>query len=140
MLDLEKLKNLQRFLPDKFKIDFNIPRVERVVYKTVNGYYLPVFTSTVKNKQFSYNICTDFYKKMGCEFMVFVIGDCGLAIVPIEIVRKYNNFGGWKMDTKKGRQFWIRGRYDPERSSIKFVSINCKEEDVDLTPYFIKIK
>ena len=70
--------------------------------------------------------------------MLFIIGNYGFAIVPIGIVRKYNNFSGWKLDTKKGRQFWIRGRYDPKQNLIKFVSPNHKGEDVDLTPYFIK--
>ena len=133
------LEQVNRILPENAVIDLSIKHLYRIVYTTVSGTYLPVATSKVtevnRKSKIVYNTVTDFYISLGCKYVCFIVGTKGIILLPIDILKRYNNFSGWKAETKKGRQYWIRGNV--EEKSIIFTNSIDYSENVDVTPYFI---
>ena len=103
------IEEISSILPESERINFDVPRVHYIVYTTQSGKYLPVATAKVSKNAFSFNICTDFYISIGCEFVCLVIDRYGALLMPVEVLKRYHQFSGWKLMTKKGKQYWIRG-------------------------------
>ena len=78
---------------------------------------------------------TDFYISIGCKYVCFIVGTKGIVLIPIDILRRYNKFSGWKRETNKGRQFWVRGVL--ENDKIIFKNSLDYSENIDVTSYFI---
>ena len=133
-LDLEEVNGL---LPNDLKIDTK-NRIERSVYKTANGKPLPVINSKLyPNNFYWYSCITKYFKVIGAEFICFTAGNYGIIVIPIDVVLHYNQFSGWKGESKKGRQYHVRIKHNSD-GSINFYNSNNPDENIDITKYLIK--
>lgn len=133
------LEQVNTLLPENLRIDLSVKHIHRVIYTTVNQEYMPVATSRIAvGDSFSrimYNTITDFYISLGCKFVCFIVGTKGIILLPIDVLKQYNRYSGWKADTKKGRQYWVRGKVMDD--AIILTNSNDYSQNVDATPYFI---
>ena len=108
-LSLDKVNGL---LPDNLKIDLE-NRLERSVYKTVEGKPLPIIYSKLYSQNYYWYSCvTSFLKQLGCEIICFTSSNYGVLVIPIEVVLHYNKSSRWKYKYKKGRQYHVRIKYN----------------------------
>lgn len=132
------LEELSGILPENEKIDFSVPRFNRIVYTTVNGKYLPVAMAKVVKNTISYNIVTDFYIDLGCEYICLVVGRLGALLMPVDVLKHYHKFSGWKIKTAKGKQYWIRGVV--RDGVITLTNSIDHSENIDANKYFFPFK
>lgn len=133
-LSLDKVNAL---LPENLKIDIE-NRLERSVYKTVEGKPLPIINSKLYPQNYYWYSCvTSYFKQMGCEQICFTAGNYGVLVIPIEIVLHYNKFSGWKGESKKGRQYHVRIKHNAN-DVLTFWNFNEPSENIDITQYLIK--
>lgn len=133
-LTLEEICNL---LPDNLKFD-TTERIERSVYRTVEGKPLPIINSKLYPQNYYWYSCvTSYFKQMGCEQICFTAGNYGILVIPIEVVLHYNKFSGWKGESKKGRQYHVRIKHNAD-DVLTFWNFNEPNENIDITQYLIK--
>lgn len=133
-LDLEEVNGL---LPNDLKIDTK-NRIERSVYKSANGKPLPVINSKLyPDNYYWYSCITKYFKEIGAEFICFTAGNYGIIVIPIDVVLHYNQFSGWKGESKKGRQYHVRIKHNSD-GTINFYNSNNPDENIDITKYLIK--
>ena len=132
------LEELSCILPKSEKIDFNIPRINRIVYTTVNGKYLPIAKAKIVKNNISYNIVTDYYIDMGCEYICLVVDRVGVLLMPVDVLKYYHKFSGWKIKTTKGKQYWIRGVVRDR--TITLINSIDHSKYIDANKYFYPFK
>ena len=133
-LSLEEVNDL---LPEYLKIDTE-NRIERSVYKTIEGKPLPVINSKLYPQNYYWYSCvTTYFKNIGAEYICFTVGLYGVLVIPIDIVAHYNRFSGWKGESKKGRQYHVRIRHSPD-GTLTFWNFNEPSENIEITKYLLK--
>ena len=133
-LNLEEVNSL---LPSNLKINKE-DRLERSVYKTCEGKFLPVVNSKLYPENYYWYSCvTTNFKNIGAEYICFTAGLYGIIVVPIDVVLHYNRFSGWKGESKKGRQYHVRIKRHQD-GALTFWNFNDPNENIDTTKYFIK--
>jgi len=130
-LSLEEVSNT---LPSEMKIDFRVKRRDYIVYTTAKGELLPIANASLIDNTFMYNICTEYYKKIGCKHIVLVVGKLGIIVIPTDVLLEYNKHAGWKMISTKGKQYWIRG--NNRSGTLKLTCSMDHSYDIDATQYF----
>lgn len=133
-LSLDKVNAL---LPENLKIDIE-NRLERSVYKTVEGKPLPIINSKLYPQNYYWYSCvTSYFKQIGCEKICFTAGNFGALVIPIDVVLHYNKFSGWKGESNKGRQYHVRIKHNAN-DILTFWNFNEPSENIDITQYLIK--
>lgn len=132
------LEEVHGILPDFLKFNLS-ERIERSVYKTIEGKPLPIINSKKYPENYYWYSCiTKYFKDLGSEYICFTVGNFGVLVIPIDVVLHYNKFSGWKGESKKGRQYHVRIKHNSD-NKMTFWNFNNPDENIDVTQYLIKI-
>ena len=111
--------------------------VERSVYPWGSNDRIAVLNSKLYPQKYYWFSCvTDYFMEIGLSKVCFICGYEGFCIIPIDIIKKYNKYSGWKAN-KKGRSYFVRIR---QRNGITYLFADADHEPIDITQYFTPIK
>lgn len=129
-LTLEQVNDL---LLEDNKINIDSP-IERSVYNWGANDKLAVLLSKLYPQRYYWFSCvTDYFMGIGIEKVCFICGYEGIAIIPINIIKQYNKYSGWK-ENKKGRSYFVRIR---EREKTIYLFADSDHTPNDITEFFI---